>query len=98
MKLYSEDSASHVYSFEDNGDIRYLQETKFTSIKTSKFIVCSYEGSWWIGMIFEKDTDEINLKEKFIHPHGPFTSFKWPIFDDISGFHVITLFPLLAFR
>ena len=39
-----------------------------------------YDGFWWIGLIIEKDEEDVLVK--FMHPHGPAHSFKWPNFED----------------
>ena len=35
-----------------------------------------------IGMIAEVDIHNVDLKIKFMHPHGPSKSFSWPSRDD----------------
>ena len=42
-----------------------------------------YDNVHWVGMVSEVDHDNSDSKIKFMHPHLPATSFKWPSRDDI---------------
>lgn len=52
-------------------------------IQLAKFIVCTYDDKHWLGMVMEIDRDNADVQVKFMHPHLPSTSFKWPVRDDI---------------
>ena len=45
-----------------------------------EYVACSYDDYWWIGLIVE--VDEEGVLVKFLHPHGPASSFYWPDHDD----------------
>ena len=42
---------------------------------------CMYEHLWWIGMVQDINREEADIAAKFMHPHVPSASFKWPSRD-----------------
>jgi hypothetical protein len=52
-------------------------------IQLAKFIVCTYDDKHWLGMVMELDRDNADVQVKFMNPHLPSTSFKWPVRDDV---------------
>ena len=46
-----------------------------------KHACCMYEHLWWIGMMQDIKREEADIAVKFMHPHGPSASFKWPSRD-----------------
>ena len=48
----------------------------------SDFIVCLYDGHYWVGLIDEVDNENDDVKVKFMHPHFPSRSYCWPSRED----------------
>ena len=48
----------------------------------NQYVACIYENKWWIGIIEIVNENERDLDIKFMHPHGPASSFHWPHFPD----------------
>jgi hypothetical protein len=51
-------------------------------INVHDYVSCMYDNIWWIGLVQEIDIDEGDMHVKFMHPHGPSSSFIWSRFDD----------------
>ena len=51
-------------------------------IQLARFIVCMYDDKHWLGMVMQIDIDNADVQIKFMHPHLPSISFKWPVRDD----------------
>ena len=61
--------------------------------KVSQYILCKYDGLYWIGITSEIDSALIDIKIKFMHPHFPSLSYSWPAFEDVCwvpSTHIIT--------
>ena len=55
-----------------------------TTMNPGQYITCMYDQHWWLGVIIASSSDsEDEVHVKFMHPHGPATSFSWPIRDDL---------------
>ena len=37
---------------------------------------------FWDGMVLAIDSDNKDVEERFMHPHYPSSSYKWPMRDD----------------
>ena len=48
-----------------------------------RYIACSYDAKWWIGLIRETDEAHDDVQFAFMHPHGPAISFHWPACEDV---------------
>ena len=47
------------------------------NIKKTGYIACFYDEFWWLGIA--EDVSELDIKVRFMHPHGPVKNFFWPI-------------------
>ena len=55
-----------------------------TAMNAGQYITCMYDQHWWLGVIIASSQDsEDEVHVKFMHPHGPAMSFRWPIRDDL---------------
>ena len=64
-----------------------------SNIKVSQYILCKYDGLYWIGITSEIDSASIDIKVKFMHPHFPSLSYRWPAFEDacwVPSTHILT--------
>ena len=50
------------------------------NIKKMDYIACFYDGFWWVGIA--EDVSELDIKVRFMHPHGPGKNFFWPMRTD----------------
>ena len=41
------------------------------------YIACFYDGFWWVGIA--EDVSELDIKVRFMRPHGPGKNFFWPM-------------------
>ena len=41
------------------------------------YITCFYDEFWWVGIA--EDVSELDIKVRFMHPHGPVKNFFWPM-------------------
>ena len=57
-------------------------ETQIVEVKTSDFVICTYDDLFWIGLIDVIDTAQHEAKFKFMHPNYPANSFHWPRRED----------------
>ena len=48
----------------------------------SDFIVCLYDGHYWVGLVDDVDYENDDVKVKFMHPHFPSRSYYWPSRED----------------
>ena len=60
------------------------------NVKALDFVSCYYDNYWWIGLILEKDDHQENSCIKFMHPHGPSSSFVWPFLMIFAGYQITT--------
>ena len=51
-------------------------------IAMSDFIVCLYDGHYWVGLVDEVDEENDDVRVKFMHPHFPSRSYCWPSRED----------------
>ena len=42
-----------------------------------------FDGQWWLALVLETDKENAEVKVMFLHPQGPFRSFKCPTQPDI---------------
>ena len=56
---------------------------QISNIKIIDFITCHYDLFWWIGLLKEIDHEQGDILVKFMHPHGPSRTFKWPAREDL---------------
>ena len=53
------------------------------NFKLYDYVACEYDSFWWIGMIEGISDSNVEVKVKFMLPHGLSPSFSWPSRDDI---------------
>ena len=53
------------------------------TLSPSQFVVCLYDRQYWVGIIMEVSTENLDVKVKFMHPKLPTPSLKWPSRDDL---------------
>ena len=53
------------------------------TLSPSQFVVCLYDRQYWVGIIMEVSTENLDVKVKFMHPKLPTPSLKWPSCDDL---------------
>ena len=51
--------------------------------KKQDFVASLYDEHWWVGLVVDVDTESNDVLVKFMAPHGPSPSFKWPTRDDV---------------
>ena len=56
---------------------------KTTQGAISNYVLCIYDECYWIGMICDADTENSDVKIKFMHPHFLHCSYHWPCQEDI---------------
>ena len=44
------------------------------------YIACFYDEFWWVGIA--EDVSELDIKVRFMHPHGPVKNFFWAMRND----------------
>ena len=47
------------------------------------YVTCVYDQHWWVAYVQEVDVHNSLVKLKFLHPHGPSASFRYPRREDI---------------
>ena len=47
------------------------------------YVICVYDGVWWLALVMETYPSSKEAKLKFLHPKGPSPSFKFPKTDDV---------------
>ena len=52
-------------------------------IPLMSYICCVYDSNWWIGLVVEIDFLENDICINFLHPHGPYKYFYWPLHEDL---------------
>lgn len=65
-------------------------------IRPGQYIACIYDGHWWLGNVIQLSDQFEDAEIKFMHPHGPSASFKWPQKDDkcwVPFTHVLCMIP-----
>ena len=55
-----------------------IQENELALEDVSGFITCLHEEQWWVGCVLHVDEDNREVLVKFLHPHGPSPSFRYP--------------------
>ena len=50
---------------------------------SGKFVRCSYDDDWWIGIIREVSFEYQDVLIKFMHPNGTSKYFNWPQSEDL---------------
>ena len=45
-------------------------------------VLCIYDNKYWIGLVNELNSEQHDVHVKFMHPHYPARSYKWPVRDD----------------
>ena len=68
-----------------------FSDRPWDALSPSLFVVCLYDRKYWVGIIMEVSTENLNLKVKFMHPKLPTPSLKWLSCDDlcwVSNVHV----------
>ena len=54
------------------------------TLSPSQFVVCLYDRQYWVGIMMEVSTENLDVKIKFMHPKLPTPSLKWPSCDDLG--------------
>ena len=47
------------------------------------FVTCIYDGNWWLACVLNVDAENAEVQLKFLHPHGPSRSYRYPSSPDI---------------
>ena len=63
-----------------------LDQQETSSYSVLEYVCCIYKGNWWIGLIMEVEKELSDFFVKFMHPHGPATTFHSPK-DDYARYH-----------
>ena len=53
------------------------------NIQPGEFVMCKFDSYHWLGMAMEINRQYEDVSIKFMHPHFPTSSSKWPVKDDI---------------
>ena len=53
------------------------------TLSPSQFVVCLYDRQYWVGIIKEVSTENLDVKVKFMHLKLPTPSLKWPSRNDL---------------
>ena len=56
---------------------------KIISDQLTGYVTCVYDQHWWVAYVQEIDVDNSLVTLKFLHPHGPSASFRYPQREDI---------------
>ena len=56
---------------------------QISDIKIMDFAACHYDSFWWIGLLKEINHEQGDILVKFMHPHRPCRTFKWPAREDL---------------
>ena len=64
-------------------DFELEVEQTYVSPSLNSFMLCLYDGEYWIGLIEEFDSAQKDIKIKFMHPKCPARSYSWPERDDL---------------
>ena len=89
-KRISEDSNfTGIYYFSNHG-------REDLQVAGNDYIACKYDGRWWIGLILEVDTVQLDAQVKFMHPPGPANTFFWPLKDDVCWVPLQQIFCKIA--
>lgn len=51
--------------------------------KLQDYVAARYDGHWWVGLVVEINQTNKELFVKSMTPHGPKTSFHWPVRDNL---------------
>ena len=60
-----------------------------------RFVRCSYDDDWWIGIIRETSFEFQDVLIKFMHPNGPSKYFNWPQSEDLCWIPVEDILGLI---
>eukprot|EP00112_Aurelia_sp_Birch-Aquarium-sp1_P009177 Seg2032.1 transcript_id=Seg2032.1/GoldUCD/mRNA.D3Y31 product="hypothetical protein" protein_id=Seg2032.1/GoldUCD/D3Y31 len=52
-------------------------------LRPAQFLICVYDEQYWLSMVSEVDQENEDILVKFMHPHFPARSFRWPNRDDV---------------
>lgn len=78
-----------VFSFSNNSTLEsttnFEGDLEFTEMVG--FLICRYNGHWWLGCVLDSNEENQTVKMKFLHPHGPSPSFRYPDFEDVLNVH-----------
>ena len=83
-------SVDQYYAVQFDFNIVHLLEPGDT-LSPSQFVVCFHDRQYWVGIIMEVSTENLDVKVKFMHPKLPTASLRWPSCDDlcwVSNEHV----------
>lgn len=70
-------------SFKFLATVEEQLEIDISEVKIMDFVISYYDSFWWIGLVEDINRETKDFQVKFMHPHGPATSFSWPARDDI---------------
>ena len=87
------DNNEYDFEFAFCGGNTNTKSSGVSNIKASQYILCKYDGLYWIGITSEIDSASSDIKVKFMHPHFPSLSYRWPAFEDVCWVpftHIIT--------
>ena len=59
------------------------QDSELEIYEISGFVMCIYDGEWWLACVLEVDVENAKVRVTFLHPRGPSQSFKYPSVPDI---------------
>ena len=80
------------FSFDHIG----IPRVRVNDCKPGCFVACLYDGFWWIGLILAVDEPHMEIKAKFMHPHGPTNAFFWPRQKDICWVPISNILCLIT--
>ena len=72
------------------------QMLQMAELQVGQYIAGVYDSQWWVGNILDKSDEYSDVHMRFMHPHGPATSFKWPDREDkcwVPLQHVLCIIP-----
>ena len=59
------------------------------------FVTCLNDGNWWLVCVLEIIHEESLVKLRFLHPHEPSNSFKFPELQDIRTVQIDAILTLV---
>lgn len=67
-----------IFSFSADSNL-----VKMSDVGLHNYIACIYDDLWYFALVLSKDESEGDIQVKFMHPHGPASSFHWPTKEDM---------------
>ena len=64
-----------------------IQENQLELDEIHGFVTCLHQQKWWVGCVLQVYEDSGEVFVRFLHPHGPSSSFRYPRRDDNVSIH-----------